>query len=65
MAVLWVCFTCDDIHSGFEPFQGASQWYELQDLHVKEILPQMITLSDSYIQVNCLKIFYKDRHGYK
>jgi hypothetical protein len=32
-------------------FQGASQWYELQDLHVKEILPQMITLSDSYIQV--------------
>ncbi|XP_028399832.1 U4/U6.U5 tri-snRNP-associated protein 2-like [Dendronephthya gigantea] len=31
--------------------KGASQWYELQDLHVKEILPQMITLSDSYIQI--------------
>ena len=34
--------------------QGANQWYELQDLHVKEILPQMITLSDSYIQVTML-----------
>lgn len=36
-------------------FQGANKWYELQDLHVKEILPQVITLSDSYIQVYCYK----------
>ena len=32
-------------------FQGTSKWYELQDLHVADILPQMITLSESYIQV--------------
>lgn len=31
--------------------KGANKWYELQDLHVKEILPQVITLSDSYIQI--------------
>eukprot|EP00051_Salpingoeca_urceolata_P034191 m.23929 g.23929 ORF g.23929 m.23929 type:complete len:717 (-) comp7336_c0_seq1:152-2302(-) len=30
---------------------GSQQWYELQDLHVTEILPQMITLSESYIQI--------------
>lgn len=27
------------------------QWYEMQDLHVTEILPQMITLTESYIQI--------------
>jgi U4/U6.U5 tri-snRNP-associated protein 2 len=26
-------------------------WYELQDLHVKEILPQMLTLTEPYIQI--------------
>ena len=31
--------------------QGSGKWYELQDLHVADILPQMITLSESYIQV--------------
>ena len=31
--------------------QGASQWYELQDLHVQDLLPQMITLAEAYIQV--------------
>lgn len=30
---------------------GAQKWYELEDLHVKEILPQMITLAESYIQI--------------
>ncbi|VDK71998.1 unnamed protein product [Anisakis simplex] len=30
---------------------GSQKWYELEDLHVKEILPQMITLAESYIQV--------------
>ncbi|XP_003746510.1 U4/U6.U5 tri-snRNP-associated protein 2 [Galendromus occidentalis] len=31
--------------------RGTGKWYELQDLHVTEILPQMITLSESYIQI--------------
>ena len=31
--------------------QGTGQWYEMQDLHVRDILPQMITLSESYVQV--------------
>ena len=31
--------------------QGANQWYELQDLHVQDLLPQMITLAEAYIQV--------------
>lgn len=34
--------------------QGSKQWFEMQDLHVKDILPPMITLSESYIQVNKL-----------
>jgi len=49
------------VHDG-EPGQGTyrvhilhkatGQWYELQDLHVTQILPQMITLTEAYIQVN-------------
>ena len=35
------------------PMQGAGQWFELQDLHVQDLLPQMITLAEAYIQV-CL-----------
>ena len=31
--------------------QGTKQWYEMQDLHVVSILPQMITLSEAYIQI--------------
>ncbi|XP_054163499.1 U4/U6.U5 tri-snRNP-associated protein 2-like [Oppia nitens] len=31
--------------------RGTGKWFELQDLHVSEILPQMITLSESYIQI--------------
>ncbi|XP_039270851.2 ubiquitin carboxyl-terminal hydrolase 39-like [Styela clava] len=31
--------------------QGSNQWYEMQDLHVSDILPQMITLSEAYIQI--------------
>lgn len=31
--------------------QGAGQWFELQDLHVQDLLPQMITLAEAYIQV--------------
>ncbi|PAV77614.1 hypothetical protein WR25_25477 [Diploscapter pachys] len=30
---------------------GSQKWFELEDLHVKEILPQMIVLAESYIQV--------------
>ena len=31
--------------------QGTGLWYELQDLHVRDILPQRITLTESDIQV--------------
>lgn len=31
--------------------QGTGKWFEMQDLHVTEILPQMITLTEAYIQV--------------
>lgn len=31
--------------------KSSGQWYEMQDLHVTNILPQMITLSESYIQI--------------
>ncbi|GMT09097.1 hypothetical protein PFISCL1PPCAC_394 [Pristionchus fissidentatus] len=30
---------------------GSTKWFELEDLHVKDILPQMITLAESYIQI--------------
>uniref|UniRef100_A0A671KT76 Ubiquitin carboxyl-terminal hydrolase 39 n=1 Tax=Sinocyclocheilus anshuiensis TaxID=1608454 RepID=A0A671KT76_9TELE len=30
---------------------GTGKWYELQDLQVIDILPQMITLSEAYIQI--------------
>ncbi|CAD5206437.1 unnamed protein product [Bursaphelenchus okinawaensis] len=30
---------------------GTQKWYELEDLHVKEILPQTITLAECYIQI--------------
>ncbi|NXL01582.1 SNUT2 protein, partial [Mesembrinibis cayennensis] len=33
------------------PSQGTGKWYELQDLQVTDILPQMITLSEAYIQI--------------
>ncbi|KAA0200201.1 hypothetical protein HAZT_HAZT001262 [Hyalella azteca] len=31
--------------------KGTGKWYEMQDLHVKEIEPQMLALSESYIQI--------------
>nr|CAD7424170.1 unnamed protein product [Timema monikensis] len=31
--------------------KGSGKWYEMQDLHVTDILPQMITLTEAYIQV--------------
>lgn len=36
-------------------FKGTGKWFELEDLHVKEILPQTITLAESYIQVSGLR----------
>jgi len=41
--------------------KGTGSWYEMQDLHVVDILPQMITLSEAYIQVKFLfrKFFIK------
>lgn len=35
--------------------KGSAKWYEIQDLHVADILPQLITLSESYIQIWELK----------
>ena len=31
--------------------RGANQWYEMQDLHVQEIMPQQIGLSESYVLI--------------
>ena len=40
-------------------WQGTQKWFELQDLHVIDILPQMIPLSESYIQVyTCIRPLY-------
>lgn len=35
--------------------KGNGKWYEMQDLHVTDILPQMITLTEAYIQIYELK----------
>lgn len=31
--------------------RGTGKWFEMQDLHVTEILPQMIPLSETLVQV--------------
>jgi len=31
--------------------RGNEQWYQIQDLIVEEIVPQLIFLSESYIQI--------------
>lgn len=33
------------------PAQVEGQWYEVQDLRVTEVLPQMVALSETYLQV--------------
>ena len=38
---------------------GLNQWYQIQDLTVEEIAPQMIFLSETYIQV-IINIYIKD-----
>jgi len=35
--------------------QGSGKWYELQDLHCIDILPQMLPLSESYVQIYQLR----------
>ncbi|VDO01711.1 unnamed protein product [Rodentolepis nana] len=41
-------------HRIFVLQRGTGKWFEMQDLHVQEILPQMIPLSESLIQVTLL-----------
>ncbi|XP_074599394.1 ubiquitin specific protease 39 [Brevipalpus obovatus] len=43
--------------------RGSDKWFEMQDLHVTEILPQMITLSESYIQIWERQRLTKRPHG--
>lgn len=31
--------------------KGSGQWYEIQDLHVQETMPQLIGLSETYILI--------------
>ena len=31
--------------------KGAKHWFEMQDLHVTDLLPEMISLSEAYIQI--------------
>jgi hypothetical protein len=35
--------------------RASDQWYEVQDLHVQETMPQLIGLSESYIMIYRLK----------
>ncbi|EDV22247.1 U4/U6.U5 tri-snRNP-associated protein 2 [Trichoplax sp. H2] len=37
--------------------RGSKQWYQVQDLHVEDILPQIITLSEAYIQRGMYRAF--------
>ena len=34
----------------FVHFKSNDQWYEVQDLHVNNVHPQLISVSESYIQ---------------
>lgn len=53
------------VHDGKSPAEGSYRvhvhrkaediWYEVQDLRVVDILPQMVALSESYLQVYELK----------
>ncbi|XP_037068844.1 U4/U6.U5 tri-snRNP-associated protein 2-like [Pollicipes pollicipes] len=42
-------YRCHTLH------RGTGKWHELQDLHVRDILPQMITLTEAYIQIYALR----------
>ena len=38
-------------YRAFVLFRANDQWYEVQDLHVNGVHPQLISVSESYIQV--------------
>ena len=38
-------------YRSFVHFRANDQWYELQDLHVNGVHPQLISVSESYVQV--------------
>ncbi|OBS81229.1 hypothetical protein A6R68_20564 [Neotoma lepida] len=52
-------FTKNNFFVEKNPTIGTGKWYELQDLQVTDILPQMITLSEAYIQGRWLKMLNK------
>ena len=37
---------------------GSDKWFELQDLHIAKILPEVLTLSEAYVQ-----IYYRNIRG--
>lgn len=39
---------------------ATKQWYEMQDLHVQETMPQLIALSESYVLIFEKKGMYND-----
>ncbi|KAL7058278.1 hypothetical protein AAHC03_017118 [Spirometra sp. Aus1] len=45
--------------------RGTGKWFEMQDLHVTEVLPQMIPLSESLIQVWAVNKSIKNPHFVK
>ncbi|KAL0281029.1 UNVERIFIED_CONTAM: hypothetical protein PYX00_002148 [Menopon gallinae] len=42
--------------------KGNGKWYEMQDLHVTDILPQMITLTEAFIQIYELNTSIVNEH---
>lgn len=47
-------------HRIFVLQRGTDKWFEMQDLHVQEVLPQMIPLSESLIQVGLISFLISD-----
>ena len=41
-----------------EIVSGSGKWFELQDLHIDKILPEVLTLSEAYVQ-----IYYRNIRG--
>lgn len=31
--------------------KALNQWFEIQDLHISQVVPQLVSLSESYIQI--------------
>ena len=42
---------CAQASRAVAPPQATSSWHEVQDLHVQEALPQLVSVSESYILV--------------